>query len=313
MMMPGFSPYAARFSARSVFGAANVPERFGDRSGQPSGKTPGSSRPTVPKPTARRNEDLPLSASGAAGRIPQTTRDKAVIRQALSRLAEIQPSPADAALVFSLGVNPIFRNGREALQVLRNRNISVEFGDMGDSPAHAQWLADANLVMINARYRNDASPNTLYAISEAIYHELGHAARLVRDPYTGVTFNSSLYGRSAQDIGDDQSSIQEELDCLALNSLAHRFNVMRDPRYAGGSSNSRLISDGVALYERLFFDPDVNKTALVSRVVRKYGDLPLFSPGHEIPFQARAGVPLAYRVAWQSAARRQAFSPMPRP
>lgn len=208
----------------------------------------------------------------------QTPQDQAIIQQALNLLGQIRNLPQDEAYIRHLGVNPGFRNGQDAMQVIRNKGIRVEFGDMGDSPAHAQWMSDQNLIMINQRYRGDSSdPATLRAISEAIYHEAGHAA-----------------GN-----GDGESSVQEELNCLALNTLAHRYHAATVPGYASNISNNRLLSDGVALYAKLFFDPDPQKQALVNRVVEKYGDLPLTSPGHEVPTISTQPWPLAYRVKQQ--------------
>ncbi len=214
--------------------------------------------------------------------------DLMIINQALQRLLRIQHLPQDEAYIRHMGVNPPFRTGAEALQLILNRNIRVAFGDMGDSPAHAQWVADQNLIMINQRYRGDTAPATIYAIAEAIYHEAGHAA-----------------GN-----GDNESSIQEELDCLSLNTLAHRYHEAIDPAYAQTASTSRLIADGVALYAKLFFDPDPAKQALVNRVVQKYGDLPLWSPGHMVPPPINPK-PLAYRVAERIDAHNVARGLMP--
>lgn len=218
-----------------------------------------------------------------------------IIGMALFLLGRIQNPPADEAYIRNMGVKPVYRNGQEALQVIRSKNIRVEFGDMGDSPAHAQWVAEQNLIMINQKYRGDTSKATLYAIAEAIYHEAGHAAKLVTDPATGTSSNISLISPNPADVGDDQSSIQEELDCLALNTLAHRYHEAIDPAYAQSNSSSRLIADGVALYSKLFFDPDPAKNALVNRVIEKYGDLDPSSNGHEIP-TGSPFTPIANRV-----------------
>lgn len=201
----------------------------------------------------------PLSAYNAAGNIPQNPQDQWILQQALSRLGQLYNLPTDETYIYQLGVNPVFHSGREAVQLIQGRNIRVEFGDMGDSPAHAQWAADQNLIMINQRYRGDSSPDTVRAIAEAIYHEAGHA----KD-------------------GDGISSIQEETDCLALNTMAHRFHEAQDPVYAQNSSQSRLMSDGVALYPKLFFDNDPTKQALTNRIILKYGDLPFESQNHPI-------------------------------
>jgi hypothetical protein len=204
----------------------------------------------------------------------QATSDP-LIAQALHYLGEIRNLPQDEVALSQMGVNILFHCGQDALDLIRQKNIKVAFGDMGDSLAHAQWIKDDNLIMINQKYKNDSSWPNLYAISEAIYHEAGHAGRM----------------------GDDRSSIQEEIDCLALNTLAYRYHAATNPQYVLVSGTNRLIADGVALYAKLFFDPDPNKTALVNRVIDKYGFLPTHSPDHTIPLQNPSfGPTLADRV-----------------
>jgi len=196
-----------------------------------------------------------------------------MLTKALERLGQIQNRPEDVATLQKLGITPLFNNGQDALRVIRDKNIQVGFGDMGDSPAHAEWQSDKNRIVINQKYKNDNSPENLYAMSEAIYHEAGHA----------------------KGNGDDKSSVQEEINCLALNGLGYRYHAANDPAYAASASKSPLISNGVALYSKLFFeDPDPTRQALVRRVADKYGDLSLSSPGHPVRSD---GVNLANRVA----------------
>lgn len=195
------------------------------------------------------------------------------IQAALNLVGQIRHLPGDEAHLRRMGIDIIFQNGAEALNLIRAKNLRVEFGDMGNSKAHAQWIADRNLIMINRKYQGDMSPATLYAISEAIYHEAGHAARS----------------------GDNRASVQEELNCLALNVLGYRYHTAVDPSFAYTASASRLIQDGVALYGRLFFDPDPNKQALVNRVIEKYGMLPPETPDHRVAFTPGA-VPMADRI-----------------
>jgi hypothetical protein len=147
-------------------------------------------------------------------------------------------------------------------------------------------MADQNLIMINQRYRGDTSPDTIRAISEAIYHETGHA----KD-------------------GDDHSSIQEESDCLALNTMGHRSNEAQDPNYALAVSRSRLMRDGVALYPKLFFDSDPTKQALINRIALKYGDLPLTSPNHPVPIAASVAAKVKTQAAQQSTSNSSQAAP----
>ncbi|MGE0199972.1 MAG: hypothetical protein AB7P76_03260 [Candidatus Melainabacteria bacterium] len=214
----------------------------------------------------------PISISG-----PSPVAEALEIASAMNLLAGIQHLPGDEAYLRSLGVDILYKNGMEAYQTIRNKGIRVVFGDMGDSKAHAQWIREQNTIMINQKYQGDMSPETLYAISEAIYHEAGHVARL----------------------GDDQASIQEELNALALNVLGYRYHTAIDPNFALSASQSRLIQDGVALYARLFFDPDPAKQGLVNRMIEKYGTLQPESPDHQIPAMPPGAVAMTDRVCRQ--------------
>lgn len=236
----------------------------------------------------------------SANPIVNPKSDQAILGQALNLLGSIRHIPQEEAYLRHLGLSPCFRNGQEALQMIKNNQINVVFGDMGDSLAHAQWMADQRTIMVNQKYRGDNSPATLYAISEALYHEAGHAANVVTDPVTGQPHNLSVGGNGPTSIGDDESSIQEELDCMALNSLAHGYHEAIDPAYAKAASTSRLLHDGVQLYYRyLLQDPDPFKNAIINRMVNKYGDQPLSSPGHEPPrsMEPYTPMPLANRIA----------------
>jgi len=250
------------------------------------------------------------------------TSDAAILGRALDLLGGIQHIPAEESYLRTLGLSPCFHNGKEALDMIKNNHIQVVFEDMGDSLAHAQWDAEQSKIMVNAKYRGDNSPTTLYAISEALYHEAGHAANVVTDPRTGQHYNLSLGGVGLKPLGDGESSIQEELDCMALNSLAHGHHEATDPAYAQASSSSRLLRDGVQLYYRyLLKDPDPYKNAIINRIALKYPDLPLASPGHEPPrpMLPYAPLPLAYRIALKAqnpllfATQSQLCQPFPPP
>lgn len=265
----------------------------------PASRT-GSQRPMQPLPTVQTSpspptEAMPLSAYTDAIPIPQTPQDLRTIGMAKFLLGRIQNLPADEAYLRGLGINIVFHNGQDALRVINSKGIKVEFGNMGDTPAHAQWVPEQNRIMINQRYRNDTSAPTLYAIAEAIYHEAGHAAQLVTNPRTGQPINLTLLSNNPAAVGDGESSLQEEVDCLALNTLAHRYHEAINPKYAEANSSSPLLANGVALYSKLFFDPDPAKTALVNRVIEKYGDLSPTSLGHEIP-TATLSTPIVLRI-----------------
>jgi hypothetical protein len=174
-------------------------------------------------------------------------------------MATIQPLPGDLAYLRQMGIEPPFNNGAEALNLILQKGYRVEFGDMGDTTAHAEFRANEGKLIINQRYQNDLSTPTTYGIACAAFHEAGHGARLA----------------------DDRSSIQEELNCLSLNVIGHRCFAATSPGYKFAASGSRLIKDGVELYANYFFDPDRRK--LIYRVMDKYGMLPPQSPDHPIP------------------------------
>lgn len=196
---------------------------------------------------------------------------------ALATMVDIKPFPGMDAYAKSMGIDVIWKNGQDALNHILANNINVVFGDMGESTAHAQWITDQNTIMINQKYRGDASPTMLYALSEAIFHEAGHAARS----------------------GDGQSSIQEETNCLFLNAWANYQHQMEDPAYANSTSQSELLSNGVALYTKLFFqDPDPEKNALVRRIALKYGVLPIYSHDHGPQRAEKVFVPNNLNPGW---------------
>lgn len=194
------------------------------------------------------------------------------LKMALNSLAEIIHTPDDIAYLNSIGINPPFNSGKEAINFLVQNKIKVEFGDMDSPIAHAQYSNDQNKIIINKNYKGKMTSAMAMAIADAAYHEIGHA----KDK-------------------DSYSSVQEELDCLSLNVLGYRYQQRYYPQIINSQQNSKLISDGVALYPKLFFDPDPNKTALVNRVKEKYGSLPMTSPNHDL-----INKPIALKVKEQA-------------
>lgn len=189
------------------------------------------------------------------------------LKLALGKLAEISHDPADVEQIRMAGANPPYNSGKEALEFILQNQIKVEFTDMGDSLAHAQWINEENKIGINQKYRGKMTLPMALAIADAIYHEAGHA----KDR-------------------DGVASIQEELDCLSLNTLGFRYQQRAYPEIMNAQDQSRLLSDGVALYPKLFFDNDPQKAALVKRVSDKYGYLPLTSPNHTHAYRPLATV-----------------------
>ncbi|MEB3245854.1 MAG: hypothetical protein VKJ06_07715 [Vampirovibrionales bacterium] len=189
------------------------------------------------------------------------------LQAALKLLGTIKPLPADVNYLKQMGVDVIYPSGADALRTIIQKGIKVEFAELDDDKAHAEWIAEENRIVVNKKYQGDVTPATLYGLAAALFHEAGHAGRR----------------------GDNEASIQEEINCLALNVLAHRYFQATQPAYQFAASQSRLITDGVALYSNLFFDTDPSKQRLVQRVIQKYGMLPPNSPDHPTPNTAIYG------------------------
>lgn len=176
------------------------------------------------------------------------------LKYALNCLSQLTFDKKDLEKIKKYGATPIFANGAQALKLAKDNDIKIKFEKVNRDDIHAQWVNAENKIIINDRYKNTKNLAELYAISAAILHELSHA----KDK-------------------DDTSSIQEELNCLAMNAIA--FNNFRNlnPELFKGQ-NSPIIEDGVELYTNLFFGNDEN--ALAQRIKLKYGDLPPTSPQH---------------------------------
>ncbi|OGI22718.1 MAG: hypothetical protein A2287_02845 [Candidatus Melainabacteria bacterium RIFOXYA12_FULL_32_12] len=186
------------------------------------------------------------------------------IKESINKLREVRYLPGDVEHMKKLGVNILYNSGEEAMQTILKRGLRIEFGPVSSPKAHAQLNNDNNMVIINEKYRGTKDPAVILAISEAIFHELGHA----KD-------------------NDGLSSIQEEINCLALNTLANRYHQYVYPQIFSSTNNADILNNGVSLYTRLFFDPDPKKEALANRIAEKYGDLPLESPNHSVPLAAQ--------------------------
>ncbi len=180
-----------------------------------------------------------------------------IINQAVSELETVKFNKQDIEYMHSIGVNPPFENGKEAVVYLKKHNIPIQYGVLSDN-VHA-CLANGDkphekIVLINAKYKNYVSKPEILATAEAIAHEAAHA----KDE-------------------DKQNSIQEELDNLSVNVLLHRAFERKFPGIFE-NCNGFLFREGVTLYPRLFFDCDVSKSALKERVADKYGHM---QPGDE--------------------------------
>lgn len=172
------------------------------------------------------------------------------ILKAINELKNLEFNSNDIQYVKSMGVVLPFKNGKEAADFINEANVRVKFETLASPHVHAQYDYETNFVKINEIYRNTQNPAEILAISEAILHEVGHA------------FDK-----------DRGNSVQEEINCLALNAVSHRaFNE----KYPGVFTNADalIIKDGVCVYADLFFDNDPQKTRLLNRLRQKYGFLP---------------------------------------
>lgn len=189
----------------------------------------------------------------------QTTKaQEDTIQKAMDELSKVQFHPNDILYMKNLGVNLPFENGKDAVEFLKRKNIEVAYAEFSNPNVHA-CLDTSQAVpkaLINSRYKDLASFSDILAISEAMFHETGHA----KD-------------------GDSENSIQEEINCLGLNVLAHQYYKNTYPDIFK-NRQSPLYSEGVSLYDKLFFDFDSNKNALKDRIAEKYGFLNVSSRNH---------------------------------
>lgn len=170
---------------------------------------------------------------------------------AINHLENLRFDQEDVQHVQSMGVVLPFLSGSDAVKFIKDSNIRVKFAQLSSSNIHAQYDFDSNYILINNLYKNTKNPAEILAISEAILHEAGHA----KDQ-------------------DGVSTIQEEIDCLALNALSHRVLSKKYPHIFDGQS-SLIIKEGVCVYANLFFDEDPLKAKLNQRLKLKYGQLPV--------------------------------------
>jgi hypothetical protein len=186
------------------------------------------------------------------------------IAESLRLLGGLTFREQDKLVLKSMGITPLFNNGIEILEVIRQQGAKIEYGDVGDDKTHAVWQKETNTILINQNYKGKMTLPMKYAVAASIAHEAGHASRL----------------------GDNRSSMQEEANCLGLNILAWSAARYADPQLnrALQLEDSRLVTDGVELYRRLALDDrDPNKMALVDRILEKYGTLAPESADHPIP------------------------------
>lgn len=170
--------------------------------------------------------------------------------QAVNYLSSLEFDKNDIKYVQSMGVVLPFLKGKDAVNFIIKNRVGVKFAQLPSEKIHAQYDYDDNCIKINDKYKDTQNLAEILAISEAILHEAGHA----KDQ-------------------DDETTIQEEIDCLSMNALSHRI-LDKKHHDIFTASDSPIIKDGVCIYSKLFFDEDPLKLALVRRLGIKYGDLP---------------------------------------
>lgn len=178
------------------------------------------------------------------------------IEFALNSLKNVTFSQNDVDYINAMGLYLPFLSGEEAIKFMKESNVRIGYIKMDDASIHAQYDYDKNFIGINDRYKDTNDFPVILAISEAIFHEAGHA----KD-------------------NDGKSSVQEELECLSLNVLAHKYHKAIYPDIFKDKKEN-IIADGVELYTQLFFDNDPLKKALIKRVQDKYGFLPAGDEKH---------------------------------
>lgn len=173
-----------------------------------------------------------------------------VIQTALSEINDLVFSPEDMRYIKNMGIELPFHSGKECVDFIEKENIRITFAKPYEKTIHAQYDFSKNHIVINKKYRNTKDFPIMLAIGEAILHEAGHA----KDK-------------------DGSSSIQEELNFLGMNAIAHRAFIKK---YGDlfSDSDAPIIKDGVSVYAKLFFEPDPEKKNLINRIRSKYGDLP---------------------------------------
>jgi hypothetical protein len=176
-------------------------------------------------------------------------KDKTILKS-ISYLKNLEFDKNDVKYMHSLNIILPVLSGNEAINFVRDAHMNVKFAQLASKNTHAQYDFDNRCIKINEIYKNTQNPAEILAISEAILHEIGHA----KD-------------------GDGRNSIQEEIECLALNTITHRVFEKEFPLIFT-QSNSPIVKNGVCLYTSMFFDNTSSKPELVKRLKQKYGELP---------------------------------------
>ena len=182
------------------------------------------------------------------GKTQQKEKQDPVINAALEELKKIKFDNNDVKYVKKLGAKPPFKNGHQAYNFIKDNNINVQFMKLPSDDIHAQWDVNNKTIKINEKYRDTKSKAVILAIAESTLHEAGHAKDM-----------------------DGDSSIQEEINCLSLNSMSHRTLTAKDPGIFE-TDDANILKNGVNLYSAMYFNKDLS--GLIEKVRKSYGSLP---------------------------------------
>jgi len=178
------------------------------------------------------------------------------ILKALGYLNDLEFSKKDIKCVQSQGAILPFSSGKDAVNFIKSANTRIKFGTLPSADINAQYDYENNFIKINDAYKNTKNPSEILAIAEAILHEVGHAKDW-----------------------DEKSSIQEEIDCLALNALAHKSFNKKFPNVFN-NADSLIMKNGATISADLLLDKDPRKSGLTERLKQKYGFLPIGDFNH---------------------------------
>ena len=171
------------------------------------------------------------------------------LKSALKELYTIEFDKNDIEYLKSIGLKVPFESGKDVVKYIASENIRIDFDQIPEPDIHAHYNYEKNLICINNKYKNSQSKPIILAIASTILHETSHA----KDK-------------------DGVASIQEELECLGMNAVAHRAFIKK---YSDifKNLNIPIIQDGVNLYADLFFNyPNLDDLMII--VKSKYGNLP---------------------------------------
>ena len=89
---------------------------------------------------------------------------KDVIKCALDELDKISFNEKDIKKLTALGAKVIFKNGKEAVNFAKEKNIKINFGEVENDDIHAQWAKNQNKIILNKKYQNSDKISEILAV-----------------------------------------------------------------------------------------------------------------------------------------------------